>query len=140
MDLERLPGAAQKLQHASRAEGTFGAVDYNGGFPRFTVLWQNDADLLNKDRNAVTIDRPEAIEAMHWIADQMLKPPRAPRPRPTWQGKSGEAFFLEGRAAMIPVISSRMGIVARGAQFEVEVVHLPQGKKRVTRTACGGTP
>ena len=40
---------------------------------------------------------------------------------------------------MFPVISSRMGTVARGAQFEVEIVHLPQGKKRVTRTACGGT-
>ena len=39
---------------------------------------------------------------------------------------------------MWPSISSSMGTVARNAQFEVEIFHLPQGK-RVTRTACGGT-
>ena len=32
-----------------------------------------------------------------------------------------------------------MGNIAKGAQFEVEIVHLPQGKQRVTRTACGGS-
>ena len=130
--------AAQKLQHANQAEGAFGAVDYTGGFPRFTVLWQNDADLLNKDRNAVTVDQPAAIEALQWIADLMHRHQVHPGPADL-QGKSGEALFLEGKAALFPVISSRMGTVARGAQFEVEVVHLPQGKKRVTRTACGGT-
>jgi multiple sugar transport system substrate-binding protein len=131
-------GAAQKLQNANRAEGAFGAVDYNGGFPRFTVLWQNDADLLSKDRTAVTVDQPAAIEALQWIADLMHRHQVHPKPADL-QGKSGEAFFLEGKAAMFPVISSRMGTVARGAQFDVEVVHLPQGKRRVTRTACGGT-
>jgi len=129
--------AAQRLTNAGRDQGTFGAVDFNGGFPRFTVLWQNDADLLNKDRTAVTVDRPEAVEAIGWIADQMLKA-RVHASPADLEGRSAEAFFLEGRAAMIPIISSRMGIVAKGAQFDVEVVHLPQGKKRVTRVACGG--
>jgi multiple sugar transport system substrate-binding protein len=113
-------------------------VDYTGGFPRYTVLWQNDADLLNKDRTAVTVDSPAAIEAVQWIADLMNRHQVHPKPADL-QGKSSEAFFLEGKAAMIPIISSRMGTVARGAQFEVECVHLPQNKKRVTRTACGGT-
>ena len=40
---------------------------------------------------------------------------------------------------MWPNISSSMGTVAKDAQFEVEIFHLPQGKKRVTRTACGGS-
>ncbi len=40
--------AAQKLTAAGRDEGLFGAVDYNGNFPKFTVLWQNEADLLIK--------------------------------------------------------------------------------------------
>lgn len=130
--------AAQRVQNAARGEGAFGAVDYNGGFPRYTVLWQNDADLLNKDRNAVTVDSPASVEALQWIADLMHKHQVHPKPADL-NGKGGEAFFLEGRAAMIPIISSRMGTVAKGAQFDVEVVHLPQGKKRVTRTACGGT-
>jgi multiple sugar transport system substrate-binding protein len=127
----------QKIANAGRAEGIFGSVDYNGGFPKFTVLWQNEADLLNKDRNAATVDKPEAVDAITWIADQMLKTKVMAGPADL-QGKSAENFFLDGKAAMFPVISSRMGIVAKGAQFDVEVVHLPQGKKRATRTACGG--
>jgi multiple sugar transport system substrate-binding protein len=130
--------AAQRVQNANRAEGAFGVVDYTGGFPRLTVLWQNSADLLSPDRTAVTVDQPAAIEALQWIADLMLRHQVQPKPADL-QGKSGEVFFLEGKAAMFPVISSRMGTVAKGAQFDVEVVHLPQGKKRVTRTACGGT-
>ena len=128
----------QRLTNAGRADGVFGATGYEDNFPRFTVLWQNDADILSRDRTQVTIDRPEAIEALTWIADQMhrLRVHATPADR---QGKGTEAFFLEGKAAMLPSISSRMGIIARGAQFDVEVVHLPQGKRRVTRTACGGT-
>ena len=40
---------------------------------------------------------------------------------------------------LLPTYSSRIANITRGAQFEVEVVHLPQGKQRVTRTACGGS-
>jgi multiple sugar transport system substrate-binding protein len=130
--------AAQRVVNAGRSEGIFASTDYHGGFPRFTVLWQNGGDILNKDRNAVTIDRPEAIDAFTWIADQTLKSRIHAGPNDL-QGKSAENFFLEGKAAMFPGISSRMGTIAKGAQFEVEVVHLPQGKQRVTRTACGGT-
>ncbi len=130
--------AAQKLATAGRAEGLFGAVDYNGNFPKFTVLWQNEADLLNNDRTQVTIDRPEAVEAISWIADQMLKSRVLAGPADL-QGRGAEQFFLDGKAAMLPSISSRMGIIATGAQFEVELAHLPQGRKRVTRTAVGGT-
>ena len=49
---------AQRIANAGRAEGSFGAVDYNGSFPRYTVLWQNDADVLNKDRTAVPSTSP----------------------------------------------------------------------------------
>jgi multiple sugar transport system substrate-binding protein len=129
---------AQRISNAGKADGVFGSVDYNGGFPRFTVLWQNEGDILNKDRNQVTIDKPEAVEAFTWIADQTLKTRVHAGPLDL-QGKGSEAFFLEGKAAILPALSSRMGTIAKGAQFEVEVIHLPQGKKRVTRTACGGT-
>jgi multiple sugar transport system substrate-binding protein len=128
---------AQKISNDGRADGVFGAVDYNGGFPRLTALWQNNGDILNKDRNAVVVDRPEALEAFSWIADQMLKTKVLASPADL-QGRGAEQFFLDGKAAMIPIISSRMGTVAKGAQFETEVVHLPQGRTRVTRVACGG--
>jgi multiple sugar transport system substrate-binding protein len=129
---------AQKLQNAGRAEGAWAVADYTGGFPRYTVLWQNDADLLNKDRTAVTVDQPAALEALQWIADLMLRHQVHPKPADL-TGTNSEQLFLQGKVAMLPSISSRMGTVAKGAQFEVEVVHLPQNKKRLTRTACGGT-
>ncbi len=129
---------AQKLQNVGRAEGGWAAADYNGGFPRYTVLWQNDADLLNKDRTAVTVDQPAALEALQWIADLMLRHQVHPKPA-DMTGTNPERLFLEGKVAMLPGLSSRMGTIAKGAEFEVEVLHLPQNKKRLTRTACGGT-
>lgn len=102
-----------------------------------SVLWQNGADILNKDRNAVTVDRQEAIEAFSWIADQIQKTRLHAAPADL-AGRSAEQLFLDGRVAMLPIYSSRAGTIAKGAQFEVEAVHLPAGKQRVTRTACGG--
>ena len=130
--------AAQRITNGLRSEGVYGSVDYTGNFPRFTVLWQNDADILNKDRNAVTVDAPATIEALTWIADQLHKSKVHPTPA-DMQGKGAQALFLEGKAAMYPTISSTMGTVARMAQFDFDLYPLPQNKKRVTRTACGGT-
>lgn len=128
---------AQRISNAGRNEQLFATANYVADDSWVTALWQNGGDILNKDRNAVTIDRPEAVDALTWIADQLVKA----RTHPTAAdlgGKSAEQFFLDGKAAMLPTYSSRIGNIAKGAQFEVEVVHLPQGKQRVTRTACGG--
>jgi multiple sugar transport system substrate-binding protein len=132
--------ATQKIVsgNATRSEPLFATANYTGDDSWPTVLWQNGADILNKDRNALVIDRPEAAEALTWIADQLTRT----RVHPTsadLAGKSAEQFFLDGKAAILPTYSSRMGNIARAAQFEVETVHLPQGKQRSTRTACGGS-
>jgi multiple sugar transport system substrate-binding protein len=129
---------AQRIVNAARGEQTFATANYVADDSWPAVLWQNGADILNKDRNAVTIDRPEAVDALSWIADQIVKARIHPAPDDL-AGKSAEQFFLDGKAAMLPTYSSRIGNIAKGAQFEVEVVHLPQGKQRVTRTACGGS-
>jgi multiple sugar transport system substrate-binding protein len=132
--------AAQKLVNgnAARSEPIFAVANYTGDDTWPTALWQNGADILNKDRNALVIDRPEAVEALTWIADQLTRTRVHPAPADLG-GKTAEQFFLDGKAAILPTYSSRMGNIARAAQFEVETVHLPQGKQRSTRTACGGS-
>jgi multiple sugar transport system substrate-binding protein len=132
--------AAQKIVNgnAARSEPLFATANYTADDSWPTALWQNGADILNKDRNAVVIDRPEAAEALTWIADQITRTRFHPAAADLG-GKSAEQFFLDGKAAMLPTYSSRMGNIARAAQFQVETVHLPQGKQRSTRTACGGS-
>jgi multiple sugar transport system substrate-binding protein len=132
--------AAQKIVNgnAARSEPLFATANYTADDSWPTVLWQNGADILNKDRNAVVIDRPEAAEALTWIADQITRTRFHPAAADLG-GKTAEQFFLDGKAAMLPTYSSRMGNIARAAQFQVETVHLPQGKQRSTRTACGGS-
>lgn len=128
---------ARQIRTALQADQGFATVNYTAGDSWPAVLWQNSADILSQDRTAVTVDRPEAIEAFSWIADQIhrLRVHAAPA---DLGNRSAEQFFLDGKAAMLPTYSSRMGIIARGAAFEVDVVHLPAGRRRVTRTACGG--
>lgn len=128
--------AAQRIVTSLRSEEVFGSANYVAADSWPSVLWQNGADILNKDRNAVTVDRPESIEAISWIADQLQKTRLHPMPA-DMQGKSAEQLFFDGKVAMVPPYSSRAGTIAKMAQFEVEAVHLPVGKQRVTRTACG---
>jgi multiple sugar transport system substrate-binding protein len=129
---------ARQIRTALQADQGFATVNYTAGDSWPAVLWQNDADILSQDRTAVTVDRPEAIDAFSWIADQIhrLRVHAAPA---DLGNRNAEQFFLDGKAAILPTYSSRMGIIARGAAFEVEVVHLPAGRRRVTRTAAGGT-
>ena len=129
--------AAQRIVSALRSEEVWATANWVAADSWPSVLWQNGADILNKDRNAVTIDRPEAIEAFSWIADQIQKTRLHPAPA-DMAGKSAEQLFFDGKVAMVPTYSSRAGTIAKTAQFEVEAVHLPAGKQRVCRTACGG--
>ena len=128
---------ARQIRTALQADQGFATVNYTAGDSWPAVLWQNGADILSQDRTVVTVDRPEAIDAFSWIADQIhrLRVHAAPA---DLGNRTAEQFFLDGKAAMLPTYSSRMGIIARGAAFEVEAVHLPAGRRRVTRTACGG--
>ena len=105
--------------------------------PPLTVLWQNGADILNKDRTALTIDQPGAVEALTWIADQLTSPASTPPPA-DMAGKTAQEFFLDGKAAMLPTSrphgQHRPGRPVRGGDRAP-----PPGQAALTRTACGGT-
>src|SRR5688500_16891428 len=72
--------AAQRIVASLRGEAVLGVVHWNAADSWPSVLCQNGADILNRVRNAVTIARPEAIEAFTCIADQVQKTRLHPAP------------------------------------------------------------
>ena len=91
---EELAAAAETLTTDSQAGLAMG-VEY----PRWAVfLFQNGADLTNEDVSAITLDTPEAREALQFVADQYAAG-HFVAPGDVDAGWAGEAFG-QGKAAM----------------------------------------
>jgi multiple sugar transport system substrate-binding protein len=111
---------------------------YGTEFPDYpqVFLWQNGADVLSEDGKTITIDSPEAIEAITFISDLVNKHGVAPKPGTAGEG---EDRFQMGKAAM------RLGYGPwyayyglRDVQFEWGIAPLPKGKQKST-TAYGSS-
>jgi multiple sugar transport system substrate-binding protein len=91
---EELAAAAEALTTDTQAGLAMG-VEY----PRWAVfLFQAGADLTNSDVSAITLDTPEAREALQFVADQ-YSAGYFVRPSDVDAGWAGEAFG-QGKAAM----------------------------------------
>jgi multiple sugar transport system substrate-binding protein len=91
---EELAAAAEALTTDTQAGLAMG-VEY----PRWAVfLFQAGADLTNADVSAITLDTPEAREALQFVADQYTAG-NFVRPSDVDAGWAGEAFG-QGKAAM----------------------------------------
>jgi multiple sugar transport system substrate-binding protein len=91
---EELAAAAEALTTDTQAGLAMG-VEY----PRWAVfLFQAGADLTNEDVSAITLDTPEAREALQFVADQYAAG-NFVRPSDVDAGWAGEAFG-QGKAAM----------------------------------------
>lgn len=91
---EELAAAAETLTTDTQAGLAMG-VEY----PRWAVfLFQAGADLTNEDVSAITLDTPEAREALQFVADQYAAG-NFVRPSDVDAGWAGEAFG-QGKAAM----------------------------------------
>ena len=91
---EELSAAAAALTTDTQAGLAMG-VEY----PRWAVfMFQNGADLTNEDVSAITLDTPEAKEALQFVADQYASGSFV-RPSDVDAGWAGEAFG-QGKAAM----------------------------------------
>jgi multiple sugar transport system substrate-binding protein len=91
---DELAAAAAALTTDAQAGLAMG-VEY----PRWAVfLFQNGADLTNDDVSAITLDTPEAREALQFVADQYAAGSFV-RPSDVDAGWAGEAFG-QGKAAM----------------------------------------
>lgn len=135
---EELSAAAAALTTDTQAGLAMG-VEY----PRWAVfLFQNGASLVNEDASAVTLDTPEAAEALQFVADQYTAGSFV-RPSDVDAGWAGEAYG-QGKAAM--AIEGNWIVGYLNETFpdrEYAVAELPAGpagKGTFAFTVCYGVP
>ncbi len=94
-------------------------------------LWQNGADLMDAGRQRLTLDTPEAADAIRFVVDLRRKHGVTPEPTPG-ERNEGLDMFAQGRAATY--ISGPWDVreVNRRANFRWDVWHLPRKKTRAT--------
>jgi multiple sugar transport system substrate-binding protein len=119
---EELAAAAEALTTDTQAGLAMG-VEY----PRWAVfLFQAGADLTNEDVSEITLDTPEAREALQFVADQYAAG-HFVRPSDVDAGWAGEAFG-QGKAAMTIEGNWIVGYLQQTfPDKEWAVAELPQG-------------
>ena len=94
-------------------------------------MWSNDADLMDKDREKCTIDSPEAIEALQFLADLRLKHKVSP---PTSATERNEALdsFARGNVGMYMSGPWDIQTLDRAENLKWDLAPVPENKKRAT--------
>jgi multiple sugar transport system substrate-binding protein len=135
---EELSAAADALTTADQAGLAMG-VEY----PRWAVfLFQNGAALTNEEVSEITLDTPEAREALQFVADQYASGSFV-RPSDVDAGWAGEAYG-QGKAAMAIEGNWIVGYLQDtfpDREFAVaELPAGPAGKGTFAFTVCYGVP
>ena len=94
-------------------------------------MWSNDADLMDKDREKCTIDSPEAIEALQFLADLRLKHKVSP---PTSATERNEALdsFARGNVGMYMSGPWDIQTLDRAENLKWGLAPVPEKNKRAT--------
>ena len=102
-------------------------------------VWQNGAELVfNTDApTRLSLDKPEALEALQWFVDLQLKEHVVPDAVEA-QAEDAASRFQNGRAAMY--IDGRRAVprFRNIQQFDWDVAPLPQGKQAATLLESDG--
>jgi len=124
---ENLRKAAQQTTGGSGSDKTFGwmGTDVDNMQFYFCVpVWDNGAELINKEESAWQVDQPGVVEVGQWHADMFLKEKSIPLPADT-QGVSW--FFRTGRIGMAWAGKFR-SLELVNSEFDVGIVNTPKGK------------
>jgi len=101
-----------------------------------SILWGYGAELLNADRTACTLDTPEAMAAIQYMADTINVDKITPTPA---EGAQFENLFLSSKVAMF--VSGRWSTQQLWAAENApkwDIQHMPYGPKgRFTRSSAG---
>jgi multiple sugar transport system substrate-binding protein len=111
--------------------GQYGCYIDFWGARLYPWLWQNGADLMDAKRERMTLDTPEAIEALQYIVDLRLKHKVTPQPTPG-DKTEGIDLFATGKVATYISGPWDVGDLKKRATFRWDVWHLPKKKVRAT--------
>lgn len=124
---ENLRKAALQVTAGTGAEKSFGwdgSQSDNLQFYFSVPVWDNGAELINKEETAWLVDQPGVIEVAQYHADMVLKEKTIPLPSDV-QGISW--LFRTGRVGMAWAGKFR-SIEVGNAEFDVGMIGTPKGK------------
>ncbi len=112
-------------------QGQFGCYIDFWGARLYPWLWQNGADLMDAQREKVTLDTPQAVEALGFLVDLRRKYKVTPEPTPG-EKNEGLDMFATGKVATYMSGPWDVGDLRKRATFAWDVWHLPKKKVRAT--------
>jgi multiple sugar transport system substrate-binding protein len=129
---------------ATASWALWGLAGVNGGLGGSSIFWQHGAEFFSADGKQCLIDRPEAREALQWLADLVHKHRVETSPKEdAASGLPALEFdkFATGRLVMYVSGVNASPLRAAGAgSIDWDIQALPQvpGKKRASRMAAPG--
>ncbi len=140
-DWDDLLSAARKLTRDNDGDGRidqYGIVFDSWLGAVAPWIWQNGGSIFDNesDPKRCTLDSPECVEALQFLADLKLKYKVAPGASETAEQGVVEMFYA-GRAAMYPYlyVAGRMRQYAKG--FEWDCAPLPRGRTGIRASWAG---
>lgn len=115
---------AKKLTSGSGATKVFGTSNYVLDM----AVWANGASFLSDDKKTVTINTPEFIEALQWVADLSLKHGVAPS-QADIASSSEFQRFCNGRMAMTFIGPWEVATLWSSASFDWDIIPVPVNDK-----------
>jgi multiple sugar transport system substrate-binding protein len=99
---------------------------------RINSVWAHGGDLLAPDYSQFTLNSPNAIQGLKWIADGILQ-------QKTFTTVAANGFTYGKSAMMFGGFWNALPMINNKPQWGWDITHLPQGPAgRFTRTATGG--
>jgi multiple sugar transport system substrate-binding protein len=108
---------------------------WDGAWPQ--PIWANGGEILSDDRRTCLLDRPEAHEAVQFMADWALRHRVAAAPGEQPAGQSFEAGHIAIAAANVTSVQA-VRQRTQAANFEFDYVPFPVRKKAITTTFGAG--
>ncbi len=130
---------AQQLTRGEGTQKTWGAAGFAGQgsavYFSYVKVWQEGGDVVDKTRTKFTLHQSPAVDQMQWIADLVTKQHVHPY-GDSFPAQNAQESWNTGRIGMF--IQYSVYTTFNKAQFDWDIVPVPKGKTRVTRTASAG--
>jgi multiple sugar transport system substrate-binding protein len=124
---------ARRVAKRDDPSGPIHGATRNGPADWLHWVWQNGGDLLDKDAKRSSLEAREAVEAIQYHADLILKHGVMPTVDQYGSGQQDAmGHFIQGRSAMYFGLRSGMQRMQSITGFKLEVMPHPRQKNRLT--------